>query len=307
MNLKLSPEDFEKGLGPLTLDDEWILSVLNRTIEEMNTHLEGYHFDRAAMRSYTFFWDEFCAYYVEMAKPTLFGKGGDTINKQRVLTIVLLASIRLMHPIAPFITEEIFQKLKEHFPHLKESKADPHTAEAIKALRSPACITAPYPKDIDKKAINLDIEKSFAFLNEIVYAIRNIRAEMQLPPSAATDVILEGETQDVEPHSAIISSLVRINTLSFNPAEKPSGFTSSALVKKIKITIPLPRELIEKEKERLKKEQEKLKGQITSLEKQLANPNFVERAPSELVEKTKASLKEIQEKLSASETKYSEL
>jgi valyl-tRNA synthetase len=307
MNLKLSSEDFEKGLGPLTLDDKWILSVLNRTIEEMSTHLEGYHFDRAAMRSYTFFWDEFCAYYVEMAKPTLFGKGGDTINKQRVLTIVLLAAIRLMHPIAPFITEEIFQKLKEHFPHLKESKADPYTAEAIKALRSPACISAPYPKVIDKKAINPDIEKSFAFLNEIVYAIRNIRAEMQLPPSTATDVILEGKTQDIEPHSAIISSLVRINTLSFNPTEKSSGFTSSALVKEVKITIPLPMELIEKEKERLRKEQEKLKGQIASLEKQLANPNFVERAPPELVEKTKNSLKETQEKLSASEIKLSGL
>ncbi len=307
MNLNLSSEDFEKGLGPLTLDDEWILSILNRTIEEMNTHLKGYHFDRAAMRSYSFFWNEFCAYYVEMAKPTLFGKGGDTINKQRVLIIVLLASIRLMHPITPFITEEIFQKLKEHFPHLKESKADPYTAEAIKALKSPACINAPYPKVIDKKAINPEIEMSFAFLNEIVYAIRNIRAEMQLPPSAATDVILEGETQDIEPHSAIISSLVHVSALSFNPIERPLGFASSALVREIKITIPLPSKLIERERDRLKKEQEKLKRQITSLEKQLSNPNFVERAPPELVEKIKASLKETHEKLNTSEIKLSDL
>ncbi|MCB1110728.1 MAG: valine--tRNA ligase, partial [Chlamydiia bacterium] len=292
MNLKLSPEEFEAGLGLLTLDDQWILSVLNRTIQEMHTHLESYHFDRAAMRSYTFFWDEFCAYYVEMAKPTLFGKGGDTINKQRVLTIVLLAAIRLMHPIAPFITEEIFHLLKEHFPHLKPSNADPYTAEAIQALSSPSCIQAPYPQVIDPHAINPKIEEAFAFLNEIVYAIRNIRAEMQLPPSASTDIILEGPAEEVEPHASIISSLVRVQTLSFNPKEKPSGFTSSVLVKDIKITIPLPSDLLEKEKNRLEKEQEKLQVQITSLKKQLANPNFVERAPQELVQKTQASLQE---------------
>lgn len=307
MNLKLSAKDLEAGLGPLTLDDQWILSVLNRTINEMHTHLESYHFDRAAMRSYTFFWDEFCAYYVEMAKPTLFGKGGDTINKQRVLTIVLLSAIRLMHPIAPFITEEIFHKLKEHFPHLKPTQADPYTAEAINALLSPSCIAAPYPQVIDKKAINPDIEESFAFLNEIVYAIRNIRAEMQLPPSAETEVILEGKTEEIEPHASIISSLVRINTLNFNPSEKPSGFTSSAIVKEVKITIPLPPELLEKEKGRLTKDIEKLKGQIASLNKQLSNPNFVERAPKELVEKTKGTLQETEEKLKASKEKLSQL
>ena len=160
---------------------------------------------------------------------------------------------------------------------------------------------------IDPKDINPKVEEAFAFLNEIVYAIRNIRAEMQLPPSAATDVILEGTTQAIEPHAAIISSLVRIGSLSFNPVEKPSGFTSSALVKEMKITIPLPKELLEKEKNRLIKEQEKLDQQIVSLQKQLANTNFVERAPKELVEKTQASLKEAEEKLHASKTKLSDL
>ncbi|MCB1106567.1 MAG: valine--tRNA ligase [Chlamydiia bacterium] len=307
MNLKLSGEEFQEGLGPLTLDDQWILSLLNRTIDEMDTHFKGYHFDRAAMRSYTFFWDEFCAYYVEMAKPALFGKGGDSTNKQKVLIIILLGAIRLMHPITPFITEEIFQKLKEYFPHLKEGNQDPYTKEAIRALNSPACAAAPYPQVIDKNAINPEIEKTFALINEVVYAIRNIRAEMQLPPSTATDVILEGKTDEIETHSAIISSLVRVNALSFAPAEKPSAFTSSAIVKGIKITIPLPIELQEKEKERLKKEGEKLSKQIASLQKQLSNPNFVERAPKELVEKTEAALKEAEDKLQASKAKLASL
>ena len=297
MHLDLSAQDFEQGLEKLTLDDQWILSVLNRTIDEMNTHLKEYHFDRAAMRSYSFFWDEFCAYYVEMAKPTLFGKGGDPINKKRMLLIVLLAAIRLMHPIAPFITEEIFQKLKGKFPHLKQTDADPYTKEAVTALLSPACAVAPYPQVIKKEDVNPDVETSFASLKEIVHAIRNIRAEMQLPPTTATDAILEGDTSKIESHQAIISSLVRIKTLSFNPKEMPTGFTSSATLKNLKIIIPLPKEMEEREKKRLEKEKEKLKLQIDALEKQLANPNFIERAPKELVAKTQEALAEAKAKL----------
>ncbi|MCP5504296.1 MAG: valine--tRNA ligase [Chlamydiales bacterium] len=297
MNLTITSDELMEGLGELGLDDRWILSVLNRTIDEMGSHLNGYHFDRAAMRSYTFFWDEFCAYYVEMAKPTLFGKGGDSKNKQKVLTLVLLAAIRLMHPIAPFITEEIFHLLKEKFPGLKESQADPYTQEAIQALLSPACVVSPYPKVIRKEDISPETEETFAFVNEVVYAIRNIRAEMKLPPTTATDVMIEGKTALVEKHQDIIVSLVRIKNLTFNPKETPKGFTASASVKDFKIIIPLPEEFQEREKERLAKEKEKLEKQIASLKNQLNNPNFVERAPKELVEKTKAQLEEAEKKL----------
>ena len=259
MNLNISAEEFMEGLGELGLDDRWILSVLNRTIDEMRKHLKGYHFDRAAMRSYTFFWDEFCAYYVEMAKPTLFGKGGDIKNKQKVLTIVLLSAIRLMHPISPFITEEIFHLLKEKFPGLKEVSSDPYTQEAIQALLSTACTIAPYPQVIQKEDISEEVEETFAFVNEV-----------------------EGKTKTIEKHQSIISSLVRIKELIFNPKESPSGFTSSASIKDLKIIIPLPEEFKEKERERLTKEKEKLEKQIVSLKNQLSNPNFVKRAPKKL-------------------------
>ncbi|MDJ0651739.1 MAG: valine--tRNA ligase [Simkaniaceae bacterium] len=297
MNLTITAEELTEGLGELGLDDRWILSMLNRTINEMRSHLKGYHFDRVAMRGYTFFWDEFCAYYIEMAKPTLFGQGGDCKNKQKVLTIVLLAAIRLMHPIAPFITEEIFQLLKKKFPELKSSNPDPYTEEAIGALLSPACAISPYPKVMRKKDISPETEETFGFVNEVVYAIRNIRAEMKLPPSTPTDVIIEGKTTLIEKHQKIILSLVRIKSLIFNPAESPTGLTASALVKDLKITIPLPEEFQDREKERLAKEKEKLDKQIASLKNRLNDPNFVRRAPKELVEKTKAQLAEAETKL----------
>ena len=119
-----------------------------RTIAEINQSLTEYTFDRAATRAYEFFWNDFCAVYVELAKPVLFGKVGTLpntkANKQKLLVILLCNAIRLMHPIAPFITEEIFSLLKEKFPPIPHASC-PYMQETIAALRAPACIKAPYP------------------------------------------------------------------------------------------------------------------------------------------------------------------
>ena len=127
MNLETAPaltsESISQGLDfkLLTLEDRWILSVLNRTIVDINKNLSQYSFDRVAARAYEFYWNDFCALYVELAKPVLTGKMGTPEireNKQKILSIVLCAAIRLLHPIAPFITEEIFSLLKGFFPAL---------------------------------------------------------------------------------------------------------------------------------------------------------------------------------------------
>ena len=121
MNLEdLTPQEFAEGLNEeaFLLEDQWILSALNRTIRNVNHKLEIYAFDQAALEAYDFFWKEFCAYYVEISKPILFGKVGSLIerkNKQKLLMIILNQAIRLLHPMAPFITEELFQVLKEKF------------------------------------------------------------------------------------------------------------------------------------------------------------------------------------------------
>ncbi|MCA9485775.1 MAG: valine--tRNA ligase, partial [Nanoarchaeota archaeon] len=112
-----------------------------------------------------------------------------------------------------------------------------------------------------------------------------------------TDVLIEGETALLEKHQEIITSLVKIQNLHFNPKEMPSGFTSSISVQGFKIVIPLPESLQEKEKERLAKEKEKLEKQIASLKSRLSNPQFVEKAPQELVEQIRAQLKEAEDKL----------
>ncbi|MDN3507812.1 MAG: class I tRNA ligase family protein, partial [Simkaniaceae bacterium] len=285
MNLTLSPEALEAGIDHtlLTLADKWILSRLAVITEKMHTHFANYHFDRAATDVYAFFWDEFCAYYLELVKPILFGEPSpQALNTQRLLVHILLSSIRLMHPIAPFITEEIFQKLKARFP----LKTGPLAADA--------CIVAPYPESEQKQ--DLQVEKEFELARDLITAIRNIRAEMKIPPRQATDLYISGNLSDEI--TQMIRALIKIDTLE-NSSPKDLPFASSVTLHDITLTIPLPEELQGAEKERLIKEKEKLKIQIDSLKKQLSNPHFVEKAPAALVEKTKATLQEAENRLIA--------
>jgi valyl-tRNA synthetase len=304
----LSTESFAEGLEleHLSLEDRWIISLLNRTIQDVEKHLAEYAFDKAVITSYDFFWKEFCAYYLELVKPMLFGKLGtpkQRATKQKILCIVLCNAIRLMHPMAPFITEELFQMLKAKFPTLtSQETADPYTMETIRALCSPACIVSPYPKVIRSEDINPQIESTFAFLDEVIRTVRNIRAEMQLPPGTATDLHVHsapGEVQSalVETNLGIVQALVRTQTITFSYEEQKLQFSASSIVGNLKLVIPLPQEFKEKEKVRLIKERDKYIAQQNSLREQLANTGFLEKAPPQLVEKLKNTLTQTEKEL----------
>lgn len=307
MNLEgFTADVFSEGLdlSLLTLEDRWILSVLNRTVSEVNRHLEDYAFDRAATRAYEFFWNDFCATYVELAKPVLFGKTGTAelkANKQRLLAILLCNAIRLMHPISPFITEEIFSLLKGQFPDLQDKKSDPYTRETIRALLSPACIAAPYPEVISEKAIDPETEETFGLMLEMVRTVRNIRAEMQLAPSDKTELLLFGPSSSKEwkaakAHPEILLALTPTTRIAFVEKE-PSAFGASALVGPLKLTLPIPESLKAKEKTRLEKEREKLEKLLGSTQTQLANREFVARAPKEVVDKLQNNLLQTEKQL----------
>lgn len=314
LNLEgFSAQDLSEGLDLklLTLEDKWILSLLNRTIEEMNQCLTDYAFDRAAIRSYEFFWNDFCAVYVELAKPVLFGKSGTPEikkNKQKLLVILLSNALRLMHPIAPFITEEIFSILQSSFTGLKKpAKIDPYTAETIHALLSSACIVAPYPAILGK--IDLATEETFRKIYEIVRAIRNIRTEMQIPPQEKTDLILAGPAQDLayaEEHQGILLALTATAHIHF-AAEDFIAAGATAIVGSLKATIPIPDSLKAKEKVRLEKELEKATKQLEGTRKKLANAEFRERAPAALVEQLEQSARQTAHQISEMTQKLQEL
>ncbi|MDP1835879.1 MAG: valine--tRNA ligase [Chlamydiales bacterium] len=305
----LTAEALGQGLDEslLALEDHWILSVLNRTVRDVNEKLAVYAYDQAAMEAYDFFWKEFCAFYLEIAKPVLYGKRGtpqDRQNKQKVLVIVLCQAMRLLHPMAPFITEELFQHLKTHFAGVEASPtADPYTQEAIKALQSEACAVAAYPQVVRESDINPVINASFDLVERAVYTIRNIRGEMQLPPSTLTEVHLVGQADDpniqaLEANSGIIEALVRTHGLKVHTNGEPHlGFASTGMLDTVKIMIPLPQELLDKERVRLAKEQDKLGLSIEKLKKQLENPDFVARAPAELLQKQRDQLQQSEKEL----------
>lgn len=314
----LSAESFAAGidLENLSLEDKWILSLLNRTIQDVEKNLTDYTFDKAAVTAYDFFWKEFCAYYIELVKPILFGKAGteeQRATKQKILCIVLCNVIRLMHPMAPFITEELFQMLKAKFSALTgNEKADPYTMEAIHALCSPACIVSSYPKVIRTKDINPQIENTFAFIDEVVRTVRNIRAEMQLPPGTTTDLYICAPSKDeqrilVHENLGIIQALVRTKAVTFSDEEKKVPFSASAIVGNLKLIIPLPEEFKEKEKVRLVKEKDKHIAQANGLRQQLGNTDFLEKAPPQLVEKLKNNLAQSEKELSETMKKLEEM
>ena len=299
----LTIEDLKNSLKPdlLTLDDKWILSRLGQTIQDVNHKIKSYNFNEASKQIYEFFWDEFCAYYLELTKPYLFSKTGTNeirTNKQKLLLIVLMASIRLMHPIVPFITEEIFSLLKGRFAGSVPLKnIDPYLVDALTALTSEACIVAPYPEVLVPSDISKAVEEEFGLVCEVVYSLRNIRAELQIPPGNFIDVYLIGDDNTtlklIYDHRQILHALVRIQNIeSSHMHDLGSAAGATAIVRGVKIFVPLPAELKAKEKIRLSKELDKLAKQFQSLEQKLQNADFLSRAPAELVEKTKESLEQ---------------
>jgi len=303
MNIEgLSSAELAQGLDRSLLDlgDKWILSVLSRTVAEINQNFTDYTFNNAAMRGYEFFWNDFCAVYVELSKPVLFGKAGSAAqktNKQKLLVILLLNAIRLLHPITPFITEELFHIVQGQFPDLKKTKSDPHTEAAILALLSPACIAAPYPQPIGE--CDPEIEADFALVGEMVRAVRNIRTEMQIPPSDKTDLHLFGPSHEkkfAEHHQNILLALTPTAKISF-PDGEHVAFGASALIGHLKLFIPIPESLRAKEKLRLEKEKEKLEKLASSTEEKLANPDFRSRAPAEIVQKLEQTLAQARKQL----------
>lgn len=309
----LTSDQLSEGLDEsiLTLEDRWILSALSRTVKDVNQHLENYQFDQAATEAYDFYWNEFCSYYLEIAKPVLFGKQGtpeERKNKQKLLVIVLLQALRLIHPMAPFITEELFQKVKERFKGVNPTgDMDPFTAEALTALQSDACIVAPYPTVLRDEAINPEINHAFQLMGQVVYTIRNIRGEMKIPPSTATEVHIVGKKDannfsTVQNNGKIIEALIRTQSIEWHSSEPKTGFASVGIVEDLKVIIPMPEEFTKQEASRLDKERERLEKQLERIRGQLANENFVNKAPEHLIEKTRNQLiqteKEFEEVLS---------
>ena len=265
----------------LSLADRWIISELQNVKEQVATHLAQYRLDLAAQALYDFTWREYCDWYLEFSKPTLFD---DTSAEQKrgtrhTLVSVLADILKLLHPMMPFITEELWQKVAP-----------------LAGQTDPSIMLAAYPQK-DEKLIDNKAGDDIEWLKNFIMGVRRIRAEMDIAPGKKLPVLLKNgssvDQQCAKEHDSYLRSLARIDSISWLEAGSEAPESATALIGNLEILIPLAG-LIDKDAEliRLTKEMEKLAGEMKRLNGKLSNEKFVSRAPEAVVEKEKQKLAE---------------
>lgn len=290
----LSGKDLLEGVNEtsLGLEDFYIIDRFNQLIRETEKSYQEYAFDKIASLAYEFFRKDLCSTYLEVIKPILFGKQGTVEHKQtkcRLLAALFINVLGILHPIIPFVTEEIFLKVKEAIGPLPDGKGDAITGHAIEMLRAQSCILAAYPKEI---AIDLphNVQESFALAERLVYVIRNIRGEMQLDPRQLLEafVISDASLDTYFPIMCALGGLASVVVLT----EAPKGrLYSLGMVDQICLGIMVPGEHLSREKARLEKEQTRIRKVIENTERLLGSENFRAKANPELVRSKEESLK----------------
>jgi valyl-tRNA synthetase len=277
----MNVERVEPGLQPRgiaafppdTLEDRWILSRFNRVTAEVNDVLDTYRFHEAANRIYDFFWGEFCDWYLELIKSRLnFEEGAD--KTQAILACTNLvnlfdASLRLLHPVMPFITEEIWQAMYEGRPPLK------------------SIALAAYPQ-ADEKQFDLKAETEMAILQDLIVNVRNVRAELKVEPKVKVPIEVfahePGIRSMIEQNHGAVERLANVEKITFGDrslADRP-GARSTA---RFDVHVIYEKKIdIAAERERLKKELEKLEKEFANNQRQLSNEQFLSKAPAKVVE-----------------------
>jgi len=261
------------------LEDKWILSKLQTASKLINENMEKYELDAAAKLAYEFFRGDFCDWYVEIAKTRVYGQeGSDKVVAQWVLRHVLDKGLKMLHPFMPFITEEIWQKLQ--------------TGEETIMLSD-------FPKE-EKEFVNIEAEKEFDYLKEIISAIRNIRGEANVSPSKKIEVIFKTADENarniLQNNAKILDKLANVEKYEFNvEIPKLVGFR---LVDTTEIYVPLADLIdLDKEIEKLEKSIEKTQVELDKVLKKLSNENFVNKAKPEAVEKERRIKEELENKI----------
>ncbi len=257
----------------LSLADRWILAEFNQTIKAYREAMDTYRFDLAAGILYEFTWNQFCDWYLELTKPVMnSGSQAELRGTRHTLIEVLEALLRLAHPIIPYITETIWQRVK-----------------TLKGITADTIMLQPFPEydasQVDEKALS-DLE----WIKQTIIAVRNIRAEMNIAPGKPLEVMLRGASTDAQrrvlENQSFIQSLARLSSLTLLAEGDKGPVSVTKLVEGAEVLIPMAG-LIDKatELERLAKEVAKLEAEIERIESKLSNEGFVARAPEAVVAK----------------------
>jgi valyl-tRNA synthetase len=287
--MNLSDYDSRPGFEPSILDggefnfaERWIRSRLASTINEARSAIEAYRFNDYANVLYQFTWREFCDWYIEMSKLSLSGKLGDDPKKSKQLLLqVLKQLLLLLHPVMPFVTEEIWQVL---------------------AKNQRSLMLQPYPRS-NASWLDEETENQMEFLMGVIRGVRNLRTEMSCPPGKEVTVIFHGPERDLSflrDQESYLRSLARVGSVEYlTSGERPKG-VAMAVVGSIEIYLPLGDMInFQEQQARLTKEASKVEEELARIQKKLANPEFLSKAKEEVIHKEREKSTQHEEKLRA--------
>ncbi|MEZ5547060.1 MAG: valine--tRNA ligase [Pseudomonadales bacterium] len=268
----------------LSLVDRWIISRLQEAEQAVIDGIENYRFDLASQALYNFVWNEYCDWYLELSKPVLWDDQASAAQKKgtrRTLIRVLEATMRLAHPMMPFITEEIWQKIK-----------------GLAGKQGDTIMLQSYPRpnqaNLDPEAIN-DVE----WIKGVVAGLRNIRGEMNISPAKPIPVLLKNtsaaDRKRLEQNHQFLIKLAKLDSIELLPLDQKPPMSAIQLVDDMELLVPM-QDLIDVTAElaRLNKEASKLDAELARISGKLKNSNFIDKAPQTVVEKEQAKLAEQQ-------------
>ena len=272
INDDINIKTFEKiEIKNLESIDFWIISKMNRTIDSVNNQLSSYKLNEAIKTIYNFVWRDFCDWYIEFSKIRMYGNNNEEKETTLSVSVYVLKNIlQLLHPYAPFITEEIWSFFKT-----KDESIIVQTKWPI----------------VNQNMINNEIEEELSFVMNIISSIRNIKSELNISPKKEAELICRGPENKINiinNNKKYFQSLTKIKSILFGQEINKPKQCSTAVVNDVEIFLPLAGLIdIDKEINRLKSNIEDMKGRMNSVKKKLDNKNFINRAPEDIVKHEK--------------------
>lgn len=288
------------------LEDRWILHAYVQLTRVVDQALQEYRFDDAVHAVYDFLWKSYCDYYLELIKPRIYDESpsgaSSKLAAQATALVVLEGTLRLLHPFCPFITEELWQAMHQRWGSTAEGLGGTTLgAKMLESLSRESIMVAPWNHFSEQEAgawVDTEAAACVELLQDIVYAIRNIRGEMKVPPATATAVHLvapELETREIlQRHADFIRRLVNVRSLDVHAALTPAASSATAVAGPVVVHVELPEEMVAAEIARLEKELARLGELVENQRAKLANETFVSRAPAAVVAKEKSKLEQLE-------------
>ena len=281
----------------LSISDRWIISRFERAIKQVDLAMESYRFDLASQQLYEFIWNEYCDWYVELSKPTLWDEEKNPENAQAtrfVLIFILEKTLRLLHPFMPFITEEVWQKI----------------APLININRQSIMMES-YPT-YDRENIDEEAEEHIEWLKGVILSIRNIRGEMDISPAKSINILLRNgsltDKERMEIHKPYLQKLAKLKDISWLEDGHEAPASATQRFDELEILVPLEGLIdVDAERSRLMKEINKLLSGLKAVETKLNNKKFVNNAPSSIVIKEREKKNQISSTLESFETQLKNL